>query len=290
MNKFIYVTIAVVLCLLSACGSVKKDEGKTVFVTIEPLRYLTEQIAGPEWTVLTMVPSGSSPETYDPTPVQLVQLNNSSAFFSVGYLGFELQWLNNLKENAPGVLFYTTGEGVSLLEGHHHHHDDGDDDDEEEGVDPHIWTTPKNAIQMARNICSAFCQMDSEHSDVYQHNLVELEKVIMQTDSSIRQLCAQGIQKSFAIYHPSLTYFSEDYGIQQISIEEGGKEPSPAQMKQLVQRCRENEVKTIFIQTEFNRQNAETLAKEIGAKLVEINPLSYDWNQEMLHIIQSLRP
>ena len=239
-----------------------------------------------------MVPSGSSPETYDPTPVQLVQLSNSKAYFSVGYLGFELQWLDNLKENAPGVSFFTSGEGVALLEGHHHHHgnESEDDDDDEEGVDPHIWTTPKNALQMARNICAAFCQMDAEHAEDYQHNLVELEKVIMQTDSAIRQQCTTGVQKAFAIYHPSLTYFAQDYGIQQISIEEGGKEPSPAQMKDLVQRCRANQVHTIFIQAEFNTQNAETLAKEIGAQLVSINPLSYEWNQQMLHIIQALKP
>lgn len=283
--------LAFVVCILSGCSPVAKTNKNTVFVTIEPLRYLTEQVAGPDWTVVTMVPEGSSPETYDPTPVQLVQLSGSQAYFAVGYLGFELHWLDNIKENAANVTFYNTGEGVELIEGHHHHHDgDGDDDEDEEGVDPHIWTTPKNALQMARNICSAFCQMDPEHAEDYQHNLMELEKTIMQTDSAIRQQCAQGIQPAFAIYHPSLTYFARDYGIRQISIEEGGKEPSPSQLESLVKQCRENEVRTIFIQTEFNIQNAETLAKEIGAQLVPINPLSYDWNNQMLKIIESLKP
>lgn len=286
--------LAVIVCIFSGCSSVAKTDENTVFVTIEPLRYLTEQVAGSQWKVVTMVPEGSSPETYDPTPVQLVQLSGSRAFFAVGYLGFEKQWLDNIKENAKGVAFYNTGDGIELIEGHHHHHhhdgDEDDDDENEEGVDPHIWTTPKNALQMARNICSAFCQMDAAHAEDYQHNLMELEKTIMKTDSAIRQQCAQGVQPAFAIYHPSLTYFAKDYGIQQICIEEDGKEPSPSQLQSLVKKCRENQVRTIFIQAEFNTQNAETLAKEIGAQLVPINPLSYDWNGQMLNIIQSLKP
>lgn len=287
MKMKYFIWLIFIACVFFGCSPVAKTDKNTVFVTIEPLRYLTEQIAGPEWEVLTMVPEGSSPETYDPSPVQLVQLSGSRAFFAVGYLGFEMHWLDNLKENAKGVSFYSTGEGVQLIEGHHHHHDD---DDEEEGVDPHIWTTPKNALQMARNICSAFCQMDPDHAEDYQHNLIDLEKTLMQTDSAIRQQCAQGVQQAFAIYHPSLTYFARDYGVQQISIEEDGKEPSPSQLKSLVKLCREKEVRTIFIQAEFNTQNAETLAKEIGAQLVPINPLSYDWNGQMLKIIQSLKP
>ncbi|MCF0160163.1 MAG: zinc ABC transporter substrate-binding protein [Bacteroidaceae bacterium] len=288
MKKYLFLLLAVAALSLCSCKPVNNPAGdKTVFVTIEPLRYFVEQIAGPEWTVQTMVPAGSSPETYDPTPVQLVQFSNCRAFFAVGYLGFEEQWLDNLKENAPHVVFYTTGDNVPLLEGHHHHHE-GEKD--EEGVDPHIWTTPKNALVMAKNICTAFSKMDPAHADDYLHNLVELEKTIMQTDSAIRQQCVQGVQPAFVIYHPSLTYFAQDYGLEQISMEEGGKEPSPAQLKHLVQQCREKGAHTIFIQSEFNTQNAETLAKEIGGKLVPINPLSYDWNGEMLRIIQALKP
>lgn len=287
--KYIHIMLTLAVLSLTACGTGTKSDENVVFVTIEPLRYLTEQIAGPEWVVRTMVPSGTSPETYDPTPAQLVQLSNARAYISVGYLGFEQQWLDNLKENAPHVSFFSSGEGVVLLEGHHHHHDGDDEEEEEEGIDPHIWTSPRNFLLMAKNVCNMFSRMDGAHANEYMERFLALESSINHTDSIIRQQCAQHVQLAFVIYHPSLTYFAKDYNLQQISIEEGGKEPSPAQMKHLVEQCRENDVHTIFIQSEFNTQNAETLAKEIDGKMVSINPLSYDWNGEMLRIIESLK-
>ena len=64
------------LLLLSACsGRGKGDAGERIItVTMEPQRYFTEAIAGDKFTVRSMVPKGSSPETYDPTPQQLVSL------------------------------------------------------------------------------------------------------------------------------------------------------------------------------------------------------------------------
>ena len=91
------------------------------------------------------------------------------------------------------------------------------------------------------------------------------------------------------IYHPALSYFARDYGLQQISIEEGGKEPSPAHLKDLVDLCRQEDVRIIFIQPEFDRRNAEIIAKQTGTRVISINPLSYDWEEEMLNVARSLR-
>ena len=71
-------------------------------------------------------------------------------------------------------------------------------------------------------------------------------------------------------------------------IEAGGKEPSPAYLKQLVDECREAGVRVIFVQPEFDRRNAELLARQTGAQIIDINPLSYNWQQEMLHVARSL--
>ena len=96
-----------------------------ITVSIEPLRYFTEAIAGPAWQVETLVPRGSSPETYDPTPRQLSRLAQSQAFLRIGYIGYELVWSDRLAENAPQVPFYNLSEGIDLIYGHHHHHHGG---------------------------------------------------------------------------------------------------------------------------------------------------------------------
>ena len=84
------------------------------------------------------------------------------------------------------------------------------------------------------------------------------------------------------IYHPALSYFARDYGLHQISIEEGGKEPSPAHLKALIDLCQAEDVRVIFVQPEFDKRNAETIAQQTGTKVIPINPLSYDWEEEML--------
>ena len=112
---------------------------------------------------------------------------------------------------------------------------------------------------------------------------------IEQTDSLIRRtLSAPGADRAFIIYHPALSYFARDYGLHQISIEEGGKEPSPAHLKGLMDLCRKEGVRIIFVQPEFDRRNAEIIARQTGTRVVPINPLSYDWEEEMLNVAKSL--
>ena len=81
-----------------------------------------------------------------------------------------------------------------------------------------------------------------------------------------------------------------NHGLHQISIEEGGKEPSPAHLKELIDLCQTEDVRVIFVQPEFDKRNAETIAQQTGTKVVPINPLSYDWEEEMLNVAKALAP
>lgn len=111
---------------------------------------------------------------------------------------------------------------------------------------------------------------------------------IERTEQTIRALLPEVKSETFLIYHPALTYFARDYGLTQISIEDDGKEPSPTHLQTLIRNCRRDKVKVIFVQQEFDTRNAQVIAREVGARIVPINPLSYDWEQEMTHIIQAL--
>lgn len=84
------------------------------------------------------------------------------------------------------------------------------------------------------------------------------------------------------IYHPALSYFARDYNLIQVSIEEDGKEPTPAHLKELINTCRDKEIKIIFIQPEFDKKNAEVISQEVKGKIVPINPLSFDWSDEII--------
>ena len=283
MKKLIYI---LTLFILSACGNTtQKSEKPILTVTLEPLRYFTEAIAGDNYEVVSMVPKGSSPESYDPTPQQLVNLSKSQAYLRIGYIGFEQAWMKKLEANSPNMKVFDTSKGIDLIRDKGHWHGDHF---HEGGVEPHVWNSTQNALIIADNIYQALCELDSTHQEDYQKRLDVLKQTIRQTDANVRTLL-ENADSTFLIYHPALSYFARDYGLKQVSIEEGGKEPSPAQLKALIETCRNENVHTIFVQQEFDQRNAQLIANELGVNIVSINPLSYDWVKEMIRIAEALK-
>lgn len=284
-------SIAGLCCLVAtlflsvACTSKRQPAAEpTLTVTLEPLRYFTEVIAGDKFKVVSMVPKGSSPETYDPTPQQLVNLDKSIAYLRIGYIGFEQAWMDKLTANVPHLKVFDTSKGIDPIyeEGHDHegHHHEG-------GIEPHIWNSARNASVIANNIYAALSELDSPNEPYYKHRLDSVQRIIAQTDTEIRSRLRDA-DSTFLIYHPALSYFARDYGLKQISIEEGGKEPSPAHLKELIETARRDSARVIFVQQEFDTRNAKLIANELGINVVPINPLSYEWQEEMMNVAKAL--
>ena len=275
--------LVIVLLLFVACQPNKQknevqENRPILMVTIEPLRYFTKAIAGPRFTVESIVPRGSSPETYDPTPAQLLALADSRAYLRIGSIGFEQVWMDRLMANAPDLPVFNTSQGIDFIL-------------EDEGPEPHVWTSTVNARIIADNIATALCALDSTHTAEYLHRRDSLMAVIAQTDSLCRSLLLRpDADRTFLIYHPALSYFARDYGLRQLPIEEAGKEPTPARLKALLDLCQKEKVNIIFVQPEFDRRNAELIARQTGTRIVSINPLSYDWQSEIIKAAKALAP
>lgn len=287
-------TTLIALLLLSACGGKQANE-KIITVTIEPQRFFAEKIAGDKFKINCVVPSGQSPETYDPTPKQMVRVGKSLAYLQIGHIGFEQVWMRNIRENNPRLRIFDLSEGMDLLtnteedhdhdgeeagEAHHHHHPGG--------VDPHIWNSITGAKTIALNTLNALIELDKENTAFYRENYNKLLTEIEQTGAEISQMLNPLSDRIFIIYHPALTYFANEFNLTQLCIEMDGKEPSPAQLKKLVETAREHHTKVVFIQQEFDKKNAELIAKETGCRLVTINPLDFNWDKEMIHIAKAL--
>lgn len=299
-NQIKYIGISsllVFLLSLTACGG-KVAEGKSVTVTIEPQRFFAEKIAGDKFAIHCVVPSGQSPETYDPTPKQMVEIGESVAYLRIGYIGFEQVWMEKIEENNPKLKIFDVSKGMQFVkeaevehahdghehaagDGHHHHHAGG--------IDPHIWSSVEGARVIARNMLDAFISLDKGNADYYRKNYDDLMALIDKTGHEIRQLLEPLAGQTFIIYHPALTYFAAEFNLIQLCIEMDGKEPSPAQLKQLVTAAKENHAKVVFIQREFDQKNAELIAEETGCRLVTINPLDYHWDTELIHIAKALK-
>ena len=296
------------LLLLTACGGKQTGE-KIVSVTIEPQRFFAEKIAGDKFVINCVVPSGQSPETYDPTPKQMVEIGKSIAYLRIGHIGFEQVWMPKIEENNPSLKIFDVSEGMKFVketeegeehegeahdhdgahnhdgehahEGGHHHHHPG-------GVDPHIWSSIEGAKVIAYNTLNAFIALDKENTEYYWKNYNELVAEIDKTEATIKQLLEPLTDRTFIIYHPALTYLADEFNLTQLCIEMDGKEPSPAQLKELVETAKAEHARVVFIQQEFDKKNAELIAKETGCRLVTINPLDYDWSKELIHIAKAL--
>lgn len=282
MKSIIY-TLSLLLIIFSGCKPPHKDIENTLSVSIEPQKYFLEAIVGNKYTVNTAVPSGSNPEAYDPSPSQMVSIGKSKMFFKVGNLGFENTWLNNISVNNPSLQIVDCSAGIPIIIDDHKH-----EGHSHEGTDPHTWSSPSTALIISKNMYNSIVKLDSKHADYYLDRYKNLEKVILATDSTIRSYLSEASTKSFIIYHPALSYFADQYGLTQYSIEVDGKTPSPQQMSHLIEHAKKDNVKVVFVQEEYDQKNADPIAKELGAEIVSINPLSYSWNEELIKIAKAI--
>jgi len=267
-------------CGIAACTSSATDERRSITVSIAPLRYVVTQLAGDRFVVNVLTPDGASPEAYQLTPRQLTELNESQLYVRVGTLGFERTLLEQIAGNVSHLVCVEASRGIRGIDrGHSGHSDSGD---------PHTWTSPANMRIIATNVCQALAAIDTANAPTYFSNLQRFSAHLDSLDARLRQLIATAPTRAFLIYHPALAYFAESYGLRQLSVERDGKSPSADHLARLVDTCRSEGVKVVFVQKEHSGGAARSIAQEIGAQVVEINPLSEDWEGEMLRIATAL--
>lgn len=281
------------LLLFSCKQGVKSDKSEqektTLTVTIEPQRYILHQIVEDNFNINTLVPPGTSPETYEPAPSVMVEMSKSDYYFIVGDLGFEKAWSKRLVENNPNVKVIDCSQGIELIEGEEHHHTDEKGHTHSHGsLDPHVWSSPSAVKQLAKNMFNAVVESDPENEETYFTNYDRFVNKVDSVDKVISDLLTEVPTRSFIIFHPSLGYFANEYNLHQHSIEYEGKSPSPSQIKSLIDIAKKENINTVFIQKGFDIKNAEVIAKEIEADVFEIDPLSYDWDTELIKIAQIL--
>jgi zinc transport system substrate-binding protein len=274
------------LCLYACAGCTPPTEENYVVVTIEPQRYFAEKIAGNRFVIHTLVPTGQSPETYDPTPRQMMRIGKSRAWLQIGHIGFEQAWMQHTLDNNPRMQVFNLSEGFAVIT--EEEHEDGIHSHHPGGVDPHIWSCIGGARAIAENTLKAFLSLDKDGESYYRQNYDSLTAEIDRTEDLIRRTLSPLEARAFIIYHPSLTYFAREFGLSQLCIETDGKEPSPAQLKELADIAGTYHPRVVFVQQEFDRKNAERMAEETRCRLVTINPQNYHWSEELISIANAL--
>ncbi|RKD91929.1 metal ABC transporter solute-binding protein, Zn/Mn family [Mangrovibacterium diazotrophicum] len=277
--------LAFIFIVALACSGPNKTDKPTIAVTILPQKYFVEKIAGDLVQVNVLVPPGASPELYSLMPSQMTGLSTTLAWLGIGQVGFEQGWVDKIRTSNPKLAYFDTSEQADWIAGEEEIHGDHV---HLHGIDPHIWSSPEEVKKIATETYKALAQVLPEHKETFEANLAKFQAEIDSLDEELKQTFEQLPSKKFLIFHPALTYLARQYGLEQVAMEVDGKEPSPKHLKELAEMAKNENIKAIFVQKEFNMDNARQMAKEIGGEVIQVDPLSENWADELRTIAKKI--
>lgn len=277
-GALVLVGFSVGIIFLSGCGSKDRSQTQegtslTVFVSIPPQAYFVERIGGAHVNVHVMVKPGQSPHTYEPTPALIKELSGADLYFTVG-LPFEAAIKAKLHGALKQLRIVATDKGIRKAALPASNEDSSARHIEED--DPHIWLSPPLIVSQVNIIAAALEEADPDHRKDYQRNLKALVDDLTQLDEKLRADLKPLQGRSFFVFHPAFGYFGKAYGLKQEAVELQGKNPSPKQLLDLIKKAREDGVKIIFVQPQFDPAAAQTVARAIGGVVIPLDPLAKD--------------
>lgn len=285
MNNKIFVSLVLVSTFLFA----KID----IATSILPQKALIDAIGGDKVNTVAMIPAGASPHSYEPKPSQMTAISKAKAYFTVG-VEFEEAWMGRFHSQNRNMIIFDSAKGIKKIKMAAHHHDEDEHEEhhehhEHEGMDPHVWTTPKNMIIMATNIKNTLVKIDPANKISYNTNYIKLVASLKQTDSQIKTILKNTPKGSkFMIFHPSWGYFAKDYNLVQMPIELEGKEPKAKDLAILISQAKKEHIKAIFVAPEFSAKSASQISKTLNIPVVKISNLGYNWHSYMTSFAKAI--
>ncbi|MDO5552843.1 MAG: zinc ABC transporter substrate-binding protein [Planctomycetia bacterium] len=314
---FTYLTPFLLLLCLAGCRSEVSDPESQpsssasseqaeplipVLVTVDPLRWIVEQIGGDLVQVSVFVPAGREPETFAPSPRQMSQLADHKVFFRAG-LACELPLLAKLNSLAPEMKIVDLRDGLNMLADAHDHAGDVGKRSEHEhegheehcacqgldGLDPHFWMSPECVRESLQTVTKELSTQRPEKSEVFEANRKATAERLTSLQETIRATVTLMPQRVLLVYHPAYGYFCREFGLEQLSVEVDGKSPKPAALGALIRQIKEKGIKKIIIQPEFSGSSVESILS--GSELTAFvhSPLNPDYEANLHELNDFLR-
>lgn len=268
-RRFPYLLFAVLLVFTGFAGceeQLARTEQPLVLVSVAPQAWFVKRLAGDFVQVEVMIPPGASPHAYEPSIDQMRQVTSADLFIKIGHphFTFEQAFLDRIQPDRPELRVVNSSAGIEQLPG-----------------DPHIWMSMSGARAMAANVAAALIELLPDRREEIEGNLRTLLAEVNDVDLKIREMLGPFEGRKFFVFHPAWGYFAREYGLEQVSIEHEGKEPNPQHLGHLMDDVRGSGARVIFIQPQFPKKSAIALARETGAAVVVLDPLSAEWLANM---------
>jgi len=293
----------VLLFFLTSFATEKQKN--VVAVTLQPYAKILQEVGGDRVEVVALIPPNANPHTFEPKPKTLKEFSRASLYFSDGS-GMDNAWMPRFLGVNKQVKVESISKGIVWMEaGDEHHHDNGNSkkgeakdhvdrewalgdhgvssSHREEELDPHTWTSPKQALLLGKNMVDALVRLDFAGKSYYEARLQAFQTKMLALDkemtAAVQKLPAE--YRTFIVFHPSFGYLARDYGLTQMAVEVEGKEPKPQDLNQLVKVAKAHHIHVIFVQPQFSKRSAESLANELNAVVVSTDPLAYDFDTNL---------
>jgi len=307
-SKYIVGGIAAILIIGIVSGSLylqqetEETDQLQVMATFYPFYDISSNIGGDDVEFSTLVPPGTDPHDFDPSPQDVSELENADIFIVTG-AEFE-EWEKDLVDQVGNeTVIVDPSEEIELLHadetpdahddhgdeheheeenGHEHEHEeenghehDGEHDHSHGQYDPHYWLSPQNAIVVAEKFGEEIQQEDEENAEIYQENMESYISKLEQLDSDYEETLTECNQDTILITHPAFAYLGQDYGFEQVQTSGIGHltEPSPQELENLVEEAETNELQYIFYDPITEATAAETIASELSEEGEEVETL-----------------
>lgn len=278
--------LVLLICLLVSCQKkpVSLDKKPQVVVSIAPYLFFVKKIASDTVDVKTLIPLNANPHYFEPTPSQIELALEAEIWFRIGE-PFENYLFTFLKTNNKNLIISDLRQNIELINYEKddcHHHDDAD------LKDRHIWLSPKLAKIQAITIEKILEEKFSQNKKFYQKNLAKFLLELDELDLFISQKLSGFKEKAFLISHPAYGYFCKDYGIDQISIESEGKDPSLKKLNEILNLAKDKHVKKVFIQAQYNNRGAQIIAQKLFLNMLMVDPYSFDYLENLKNFATEL--
>lgn len=276
MKKYVVLVLILILISLvftgcsSKAGSGTDDSAKRIIaVSIAPQARFVEEVCGNNFEVVTAIPAGASPENYELTVNDMKKLYSAEVYFSIGVMAEDTSILKSLNSKTEIVKL---AEKVSQV--YPELYING-------GRDPHIWLSPKRAQVMVNAIADTLSELDSINAEVYQKNAEEYSSELKTLEEEIAEKLSKANQRKFIVFHPAFSYFANDFSLEMYALEQDGKEATAKYISEMVNFAKKEKITTIFYSAENSGKQAVVFAEEIGGKAVVLEPLAYDYEENL---------
>jgi len=281
---------AVLAALVILAGTFPATAKTTVFVSVLPQKFFTEQVGGERVEVSALVEKNRDPHTFEPLPAQMAALSWADGYLSIG-LPFEESLLPRVRQLNPSLRIFPADRGIERIrekdEEHHGHNEHGHAHDHG-GSDPHVWNGIREARTIAENTFAALAELDPEGTEHYRRNLAAFRQRLDTLDAEFRELFQGREGAAFLVFHPAWGYLAREYGLEEVAIEVDGKEPKAADMAGVITEAKRRGVKVVFVSPQFSGRSAEIISRSIGAAVEAVNPLSEEWEENLRTVARAI--